>query len=117
MARSPTQLLLRGQADIRAELEKPGARYLGEVALVDRRSRVGELDTLFFNGLFDENAVCHIAYGSAYLDAVEGVPPGLTDEELLEMGINRARCHTDLMIGSDQVDVDGINGRGRPSRS
>ena len=99
----------QGEAAIRAELEeKPGARYLGEVALVDRQSRVGDLDTLFFNGLFDENAVCHIAYGSAYLDAVADVPSGLTDEELQNMGINRSTAHTDLLIGSNEVEVDAV---------
>jgi aminopeptidase len=60
----------QGEADVRAELDNyEGARHLGEIALVDHRSRVGELDTLFYNLLLDENAACHIAYGASILGA------------------------------------------------
>jgi aminopeptidase len=100
---------VHGEADVRAELDAyEGARHLGEVALVDSRSRVGELDTMFFNGLFDENAACHIAYGASFLECYESLPEGLSDDELRAMGVNRAHVHTDLMIGSDDVEVDGL---------
>jgi aminopeptidase len=100
----------KGEADVRAELDAhEGARHLGEIALVDQRSRVGELDTLFYNGLLDENAACHIAYGASILPAFEDLPKGLSDDELRGMGVNRAHVHTDLMIGSDELEVDGLH--------
>jgi aminopeptidase len=99
-----------GEADVRAELDAyEGARHLGEIALVDNRSRVGELGTLFYNRLLDENAACHIAYGASILGAFEDLPEGLSDDELRAMGVNRAHVHTDLMIGSDEVEVDGLD--------
>jgi aminopeptidase len=99
-----------GEADLRAELDAfEGARNLGEIALVDHRSRVGELDTLFYNLLLDENAACHIAYGASILGAYEDLPEGLSDDELRGMGVNRADVHTDLMIGSAEVEVDGLH--------
>jgi aminopeptidase len=99
----------QGEADVRAELDAyEGARHLGEIALVDHRSRVGELDTLFYNLLLDENAACHIAYGASILGVYEDLPKGLSDDELRDMGVNRAHVHTDLMIGSDEVEVDGL---------
>ena len=99
-----------GEADVRAELDAyEGARHLGEIALVDHRSRVGELDTLFYNRFLDENASCHIAYGASILGAFEDLPEGLSDDELRDMGVNRAHVHTDLTIGSDEVEVDGIH--------
>ena len=64
-----------GEADLHAELDAyEGARHLGEIALVDHRSRVGELDTLFYNLLLDENATCHIAYGASILGTYEDLP-------------------------------------------
>ena len=102
-----------GEADVHAELDAyEGARHLGEIALVDHRSRVGELDTLFYNLLLDENAACHIAYGASILGVFEDLPEGLSDDELRGMGVNRAHVHTDLMIGSDEVEVDGLHAGG-----
>ena len=103
----------RGEADVQAELDEyEGARHLGEIALVDTRSRVGELGTLFYNRLLDENAACHIAYGSSILGVFEDLPEGLSDDELRGMGVNRSHIHTDLMIGSNDVEVDGVHAGG-----
>ena len=84
-----------------------GGRYLGEIALVDGDSRIGRRDLLFRNGLLDENAACHLAVGGGYTEPVEGSEK-LTDEERTAAGINVSQIHVDLMIGADDVDVDGI---------
>ncbi|HEY5479412.1 MAG TPA: aminopeptidase, partial [Gaiellaceae bacterium] len=78
---------------------------LGEVAIVDSSSRVGDLDTIFFNTLFDENAACHIAYGRGYPGGIEGGME-LSPEELEQHGVNASVVHTDLMVGGSEVDVD-----------
>jgi len=75
------------------------ASYLGEVSLVDGTSRVGRTGMTFFDTLFDENVTCHIAYGGAYAEAVEGEPGE---------GVNVSTVHTDFMIGGTKVDVDGL---------
>jgi aminopeptidase len=79
--------------------DEGGAR-LGEVALVDRDSRVGSLDTVFYDTLLDENAASHVALGQAYAIAVE-------DDESLAR-INHSEIHEDFMIGSSAVAVTGI---------
>jgi aminopeptidase len=79
------------------------AAYLGEVALVDGTSRIGQTGLTFFDTLFDENATCHVAYGSAYAEAVEG---GVID------GVNVSTVHTDFMVGGPEVDVDAVTREG-----
>jgi aminopeptidase len=98
----------RGEDFLRSKLETDdGAPYLGEVALVDGNSRIGRRNLLFRNGLLDENAACHIAVGAGYTDPIEGAAT-LTDDERTAAGINVSQIHVDLMIGSPEVDVDGI---------
>jgi aminopeptidase len=87
------------------------ASYLGEVALVDGSSRVGQTGLLFYDGLFDENTTCHLAYGLAY-DTTVGDGRLLEDAEALERGVNRSRVHTDFMMGGPEVDVDGLTAGG-----
>ena len=77
-----------------------GAARLGEVALVDRESRIGQLGTVFYETLLDENAASHIALGSGFGFAVE------TDEDRAR--VNQSAAHTDFMIGSNEVDVTGV---------
>ncbi len=90
-----------------------GARRLGEVALVPNSSPIARSGLLFFNTLFDENAASHIALGQAYRTCLEG---GTTagDDELERRGANTSLIHIDWMIGSGEVDVDGLRPGGEP---
>ncbi|WP_338451199.1 aminopeptidase [Niallia oryzisoli] len=92
-----------------------GSHYLGEVALVPYHSPISESNILFFNTLFDENASNHLAIGSAYAFCIEGGKT-MSQEELAENGLNHSITHVDFMIGSEQMDIDGItaDGKGEP---
>lgn len=84
-----------------------GSHYLGEVALVPHESPISQSNTLFFNTLFDENASNHLAIGSAYAFNLAG-GQSMSKEELEQKGLNHSLTHVDFMIGSAEMDIDGI---------
>ena len=79
-------------------------RRLGEVALVDASSRIGQTGRIYYNTLLDENAAAHIAFGSGF---------GGTRSETPARGVNRSTIHLDVMIGGPELEATGVNGRGR----
>jgi aminopeptidase len=80
----------------------PGGRRLGEVALVSKSSVIARTNVLFYNTLLDENAASHVAFGQSYPACIAaGEDPGAA-------GANTSSIHIDCMIGTDDMDVDGI---------
>ncbi|AEX85428.1 leucyl aminopeptidase (aminopeptidase T) [Marinitoga piezophila KA3] len=84
-----------------------GASYLGEVALVPVDSPIYQLNTIFYNTLFDENAASHFAFGKAYPICIKDGTK-MSEEELKEHGLNTSITHVDFMIGNEELDVYGI---------
>jgi aminopeptidase len=90
---------------VRADMDiDEGGRRVGEIALVDSSSRVGETGIVFKNTLFDENAAAHIAWG----DGISWVLGDRSVEEAHQAGMNESDTHTDFMVGSPELEVDGI---------
>jgi aminopeptidase len=81
--------------------------YLGEIALVPHSSPISQSGLLFYNGLIDENASCHLALGTAYRTCIEN-GESMSNEEFIESGGNISLTHIDFMIGSGEMDIDGI---------
>jgi len=84
-----------------------GAARLGEVALVANSSPIGQMNTLFYNTLFDENASAHLALGKAYPKNMEG-GDDLSTEELVAKGGNDSLIHVDFMFGTADMRIVGI---------
>ncbi|MBM7643945.1 aminopeptidase [Scopulibacillus daqui] len=98
----------QGEAILRKLVESDeGSRYIGEAALVPHQSPISQSNILFYNTLFDENASNHLAIGSAYAFCIEGGKQ-MDEEELKENGLNISITHVDFMIGSEEMDIDGI---------
>ncbi|SHI80907.1 aminopeptidase [Wenxinia saemankumensis] len=87
-----------------------GARRLGEVALVPASSPISASGLLFYNTLFDENAASHIALGQCYADCFTDTK--MSDEEIAARGGNSSMIHVDWMIGSTEIDIDGLDADG-----
>jgi aminopeptidase len=102
----------QGEAVLRKMLETDvGASQLGEVALVPHSSPIAASGLLFSNTLFDENAASHIALGQAYSTCIRGGDT-MDAAALAQKGANDSLIHVDWMIGSGEVDLDGINAAG-----
>ena len=89
-----------------------GARYFGEVALVPYDSPIRQSGLLFYNTLFDENAACHLALGAGFADTINDFEHR-TLEECRALGVNDSMIHEDFMIGSQDMDIDGLCEDGR----
>jgi aminopeptidase len=88
-----------------------GARRLGEVALVPHSSPISQSGILFLNTLFDENASCHIALGQCYSKCfLDG--SSLTPDQIAARGGNKSLIHVDWMIGSAEIEIDGVRADG-----
>lgn len=98
----------QGEAVLKALVEMDeGSKHLGEVALVPDPSPISQSGITFFSTLYDENASNHLAIGNAYAFNLAG-GVDMNEEELVEHGLNRSKNHVDFMIGSDQMNIDGI---------
>ena len=84
-----------------------GSHYLGEIALVPYSSPISDTNTVFYNTLYDENASCHFAIGSAYSSCIEG-GNDIKAEDFDKYGINDSLTHVDFMVGSADLDIVGI---------
>ncbi len=88
-----------------------GAGRLGEVALVPVDSPIAQSGRLFYNTLYDENAACHLALGRGFSFTLQGWQT-MNDDALAAAGINRSLTHVDFMVGSEQLDIDGVTAGG-----
>jgi aminopeptidase len=86
-----------------------GAARLGEIALVDREGRIGQLETVFYDTLLDENAASHIAFGQGFPFLLGGNGNGDGDAAGV---VNSSEIHIDFMIGSNDLAVTGITAGG-----
>ena len=98
----------KGQAVLNHLLETDeGVRSLGEVSLVPDPSPISQSGITFFNTLFDENASDHLALGAAYPFNVQGGTK-MNKDQLKAKGINFSQAHVDFMVGSADMNIDGI---------
>lgn len=105
--------IVKAEAEVGSDLlqqlivSDEGSSYLGEVALVPHESPISSSNILYYNTLFDENASNHLAIGEAYPTCYEGGKE-LEKGQLEALGINTSITHEDFMIGSAEMDIDGI---------
>ena len=88
-----------------------GAKYLGEIALVPFDSPISNLEILFYNTLFDENASCHLAIGQAYSSCIQNGDK-LSSEEMEKVGMNDSLTHVDFMFGTSDLSIVGYEENG-----
>ena len=102
----------RGEDAVQKQFESvPRSRHLGEVAIVDGSSRVRRTGLTFKDMLFDENIGSHIAWGSGFPFAWQN-GTRMSVDELITDGLNQSGTHVDIVVGSPQVEIDGIHADG-----
>ncbi|MBQ4254332.1 MAG: aminopeptidase [Erysipelotrichaceae bacterium] len=102
-----------GEGVLRAQLFRDETtRRLGEVALVSKQSAITKLNRVYYNGLIDENAASHLAFGSSFPSNIKG-GASMSQEELMAKGVNFAPSHNDFMIGTLDMKVVGTTYDGR----
>lgn len=102
----------RGEDVVRAQLDSiPGARHLGEIAIVDGDSAVRRTNLTYGDMLYDENIGSHVAWGNGFPTSFAG---GLeaSPEQLRDAGMNSSPTHVDVVVGSPEVEIDGIQADG-----
>ncbi|MGB8252076.1 MAG: aminopeptidase [Anaerolineaceae bacterium] len=80
---------------------------LGEISFVPYSSPISLSKVLFYNTLVDENAASHLAFGRAYRFSLQG-GESMTDDQFMAAGGNQSGVHVDFMVGSKELDIDGI---------
>lgn len=102
----------RGEEEVRAQFELiPRSRHLGEVAIVDADSAVAATGLVYKDMLYDENVGSHVAWGMGYTSAMDGTL-ALSPEQRVSEGLNQSDTHVDIVIGSPEVQIDGIHADG-----
>ncbi len=102
----------RGEEAVQAQFELiPRSRHLGEVAIVDADSAVARTNLVYKDMLFDENVGSHVAWGLGYTVGMDGTLD-LTPEQRIAEGLNQSDTHVDIVIGSPEVQIDGIHADG-----
>lgn len=98
----------KGESELKNILEMDEeSKMLGEAALVDKNSKIAKSNTIFYETLFDENASCHIALGRGFKECLQN-GENLTDEELENIGYNKSKNHVDIMIGTNDLQIEAI---------
>ncbi len=82
------------------------ARYFGEIAMVSQDSPLAQMGVVFHDPLYDENCGCHFAFGSAYPASIRG-GNDMSEEQLIEAGLNVSKQHMDLTVGSAELSITG----------
>jgi len=102
----------RGEEAVQAQFELiPRSRHLGEVAIVDSDSAVARTGLVYKDMLYDENVGSHVAWGMGYTSGMDGSLE-LSPEQRVAEGLNQSDTHVDIVIGSPEVQIDGIHADG-----
>ncbi len=102
----------KGEDALKSLIEaNPGSNMLGEISFVPYDSPISNLNLLFYNTLFDENASCHFALGSAYPTCIQN-GQNMTPEELAAAGLNVSTTHVDFMVGTQDLSITGLDKNG-----
>ena len=103
----------KGEETLKAAISlDEGAARFGEVALVPYDSPISNQRILFYNTLFDENASCHLAFGRAYPECIQG-GTDMSEEDLTARGLNNSMTHVDFMVGTSDLTITGRTSGGQ----